>query len=126
MNLISLNLSNIVVMNESFQVQQMGCYIKPVCDHQYILIVTYCHTSPMGTTEEHPVRSFGITQPLNLGVTQKLADEAFVRLHKELQNVLLPLCSGCYYEWMALKKGPEADRGNPQINVLLKFNFHCL
>ena len=88
------------------------------------LMVAYCCTPPMRTTEQHPARN--ITGPLGPSVAQKLSGEAFARLHKELHGVLPPVCPGYDHERMALEKGPEADRRNPQVDILPGLNLHRL
>lgn len=110
-------------MDKSFQIGQMRRYSELTGYHKHVFIVANRRAKAMGTTEQYQARIRGAAFPISLGVTQKFSGQASAGLHEELQGVLPPIRPGCYHERMALQKGPETDRGNPEVDILSGFDL---
>jgi hypothetical protein len=52
-----------------------------------------------------------------LGVVQQLLSEAPLRLDQKVEGILLIGCLRDNRERMGLEKGPEADGGDPQVDI---------
>ena len=100
----------------------MRRYSEPI-GHKHVFVAAHRRTKPMGTTEQYQARIRGASFPIGLGVAHKFSGQASTRLHEELQSVMPPVHPGCHHERMALQEGPEADRGNPEADILSGFDL---
>ena len=71
---------------------------------------------PMWTAEQNQSRI------RSAGMTEQLPCQAAARFDEKIQTLLLPVRPRSHHKRMVLQEGPEADRRDPQIDILSSVN----